>query len=342
MANLSTGGLSKFRRWYTQYKAIHGMEPPQDLMDSYLAAEMEAEQAGQDRSRQISLQEKSLDQTKDYQDKSLAQRDKEFAAGLKQQKDQMKANEQAATVSGVKDLASLGMEGYKVFGNKANSIAPATSSQPISSGFANAPTRGVGGGDGGYGEYSYGEGADLGSGGSMSLGVTDTVPSGSYLGVTDTVDTGTSLGSGATSKFGAGSLGRGIGTAVAGAAIDYSRKPVTEYIQSDSKRYGVEGAKAADISSYIGQGALTGSNFGGLGAGIGAVVGAEYGGAKQAYGLETKKQASEYNKAGGVAALFGITAGQVETEQDSSSIKTAKAVLTGGASKIAKKLKKLF
>jgi hypothetical protein len=370
MANLSASGLSKFRRWYTQYKAIHGMEPPQNLMDSYLAGEMEAESAREASSRQISLQEKSLTQSAEqfgqnlslrereaatgaqqftqnlaqrekeatanteYQNKTLAQREAEVTANLSQREKELKASieqnnmnlsqrdkefllnyelnkdsvknaEQAAMVSGVKDIASLGIEGYKAFGSTRGLTTGLTASK--ASPFVESQS----------GLNVLGSEVNAYDAGGISLS-----------------EAGSS-GIGATRW---GSAAKGLGTLAAAAAIEYTKPAVVDYLSDQN----IEAGKAADVSASIGEGALLGSSFGGIGAAVGAVLGAEKGGFELSSGGEPAFYSEAYNKDAGIAALFGITAGQIESPKDSSSIQTAKAVLTGGFSKIARKLKKWF
>jgi hypothetical protein len=340
-----------------QYKAIHGMEPPQDLMDRYLAGEMESEAAREQQSRQVSLQEKGLAQNAEqfgtnvalrekeaatgvqqfnqnlaqrekeaasnteYQNKTLAQReselraqieqsnanlsqrDKEFLVNYQLNKDALENQEQANMVSGVKDIASLGIEGYKAFGARTPNLT-------------------------------------VGLGASKASPFVESQSGLNVLGseVANYDTGGISLSNTGTSGIGWGSAAKGLGTLAAAAVIDYTKPAVVDYLGSKNE----EAGKAADVSAYIGEGALLGSRFGGIGSAVGAVLGAEKGGFEQSSGGEPAFYSEAYNKDAGVAALFGITAGQIESPQDSNSVQIAKAVLTGGLSKLARKLKKWF
>jgi hypothetical protein len=351
MANLSTAGLSRFRRWYMQYKAINGTEPPTDLMNSYLAAEMEAEAAREQQSRQVSLQERSLDQQKEYQDKSFAQRQLEYNQNLDFQKDQLKANEQASMVSGVKDLASLGMEGYRTFKTPATTTTKPTyelGSPAISTAGAAAPSSSAAGSlYSGYG----------------TTGLDTTAPAidlskysgyGTNAGVTYDSGAGLSGAGSATPK--AGINWGGLGTVAAGVGIGATRQPVTEYI---TDKGGVTAGKAASLSADVGTGWSTGASLGSAlggsaGYGLGGLIGAGIGldmGAHSAMYNEKAIGSKQYGSNLGIGALFGLSSYNVagiskEYNKLSSSKQKVADVLSGGVtkaiSKMNKKLKKLF
>ena len=291
MANLSASGLSNFRRWYTQYKAIHGSEPPSDLMNSYLAGEMESDAAREASSRQISLQEKSLDQQKSYQDRSLEQRAVEFATQTKLTKDANKSAERAATISGVKDLTTLGMEvGTRTGYLGANATrGPMAKTSGISVGNTGASTAGLD-----LAKYSYGasEVGSLGAtSGAVDAGIGASSAANPYVAgaVTEGIgmaDAGSAIDAGNYSLGGTGTAGYnygGLAAAAGGAAIQYSQPAVTNWVGKTAESNAGKGTARtattnADVWASVGKYAAAGYGIGGgVGALVGAGVGAELG-----------------------------------------------------------------
>ena len=291
MANLSASGLSNFRRWYTQYKAIHGSEPPSDLMNSYLAGEMESDAARESSSRQISLQEKSLDQQKSYQDRSLEQRAVEFATQTKLTKDANKSAERAATISGVKDLTTLGMEvGTRTGYLGANATrGPMAKTSGISVGNTGASTAGLD-----LSKYSYGA-SEIGSleatSGAVDAGIGASSAANPYVAgaVTEGIgmaDAGSAIDAGNYSLGGTGTAGYnygGLAAAAGGAAIQYSQPAVTNWVGKTAESNAGKGTARtattnADVWASVGKYAAPGYGIGGgVGALVGAGVGAELG-----------------------------------------------------------------
>jgi len=298
MANLSASGLSNFRRWYTQYKAIHGSEPPSDLMNSYLAGEMESDAARESSSRQISLQEKSLDQQKSYQDqqksyqdRSLEQRAVEFATQTKLTKDANKSAERAATISGVKDLTTLGMEvGTRTGYLGANATrGPLAKTSGISVGNTGASTAGLD-----LSKYSLGA-SEIGSleatSGAVDAGIGASSAANPYVAgaVTEGIgmaDAGSAIDAGNYSLGGTGTAGYnygGLAAAAGGAAIQYSQPAVTNWVGKTAESNAGKGTARtattnADVWASVGKYAAAGYGIGGgVGALVGAGVGAELG-----------------------------------------------------------------
>lgn len=326
MATLSTGGLGKFRKWYTQYKAIHGTEPPQDLMESALSAEMEADMASQDRSRQISLQQRGVE----LNEKEFAQRQAEYAQTLKMNKEKMKNEEQAAMVSGIKDIAGLGLEAKRTF-------SPSTTSPSYSSGISGisaarstpsvAPYSS-------YGTDSFGQGTDTAIDLSRYSGY------GTDAGVSYDAGTPALSQSGGTSGGGINMSGLGTNLAIAAA-----NRYITPALAEKASERNVEAGKSLSVAGGALEGFTAGRSFGPAGMVAGTILGTERAGWRQDnQGGEIFDK--DYNKGAGFASMFGITAGQVEQKKDTQSVKIGKAMMTGGVShiagKIKSKLKKLF
>jgi len=357
MANLSTAGISKFRRWYTQYKAIHGTEPPTDMMDNYLSAEMEADAASQDSSRLRSLQERQVS----LQESAQAQRAAEYAQDLKLRKDALKANDQAAMVSGVKDIVGLGIEAKRagiIGGDTRRTETPSYSGglvvakAPVSDAYsgygvnatpsvnmADAVNKGMGASSG-FG-YQTGTSSGLSDTGS-AIDLSRYSGYGSDAGVSYTdpaLSTTAGTGTGGINWRG---LGTGIGTSL---AIGAANRFITPALQEKAYAENPEAGKSLSVASGALEGFAAGRGLGPAGMIAGTILGTERAGYRQDnQGGEIFDK--DYNKQAGFASMFGITAGQIERKSDTKTVKTAKAILTGGVSHAAgsvfKKLKKLF
>ena len=378
MANLSASGLSNFRRWLTQYKAIHGTEPPSDLMNSYLAGEMESDAAREASSRQISLQEKSLAQSKDYQDRSLDQRAAEFATQTKMQKDANKSAERAATISGVKDLTTLGMEVGKNTGYLGTNATrgPLAKTAGLSLNTAGTANTGLD-----LAKYSYGA-TDIGGGiGAVSTSanpyVAGAVTEG--LGMAETgsgISYGLAEGGGSAFDAGNYSLGGtgtaganygGLAAAAGGAAIQYTQPAVTNWVGKTAESNAGKGTARtattnADVWASVGKYAAAGYGIGGgagalVGAGVGAELGQyEYISGKPVGSNRWTKDVGIGLMAGGLPAsgvaglnkaLFNNNPERIDEAEHRATV----AAATGGGSlilgtknteKIYKKLKKMF
>jgi len=375
MANLSASGLSNFRRWYTQYKAIHGSEPPSDLMNSYLAGEMESDAARESSSRQISLQEKSLDQQKSYQDRSLEQRAVEFATQTKLTKDANKSAERAATISGVKDLTTLGMEvGTRTGYLGANATrGPMAKTSGISVGNTGASTAGLD-----LSKYSLGA-SEIGSleatSGAVDAGIGASSAANPYVAgaVTEGIgmaDAGSAIDAGNYSLGGTGTAGYNyddLAAAIGGAAIQYSQPAVTNWVGKTAESNAGKGTARtattnADVWASVGKYAAAGYGIGGgVGALVGAGVGAELGQYRYISGQEVgsirwTKDVGIGLMAGGLPASGVAGINKAAFNNNPERIKEAEhratvAAATGGGSlilgtknteKIYKKLKNMF
>lgn len=317
-AQLSTGGLRKFRNWYLQHQAITGTNPPDDLVDNYLSAEMEAEMSRADASRSLSMQQK-------YNDEAL-----------KLRKDEINAQSKADTASGIIDIARLGTEvgkntNWYGLGNKLSSGKTATevgfdSSKILSENAPNAWEQAMGTNADVY-KMNFGKGAEEVAG----IGGTPNLASGS--------GEVSSLASGGTNWAGIGGTAARGGIAL---GLEALRNPMSEAAGKTNKELGT----MSNILNSTAQGAVLGSNYGWPGTIVGTVLGTEKGGWEAGNPKSGGMFGEDYNKSAGIASLFGITAGQIETKDDSSTVKVAKAIMTGGMSKITgkikKKLKKLF
>ena len=317
-AQLSTGGLRKFRNWYLQHQAITGMNPPDDLVDNYLSAEMESEMARADASRSLSMQQKYNDEV------------------LKLRKDEINAQSKADTASGIMDIARLGTEvgkntNWYGLGGKLSTGKSATdigfdSSKILSENTPNAWEQSMGTNADVY-KMNFGKGSEEVAG----IGGTPDLASG-----------GGEVGSLAGGGTNWSNIGKGASTAAIGLGLEAVRNPMSEAAGKTNKELGT----MSDITNQALQGFNAGRNFGPVGMIAGTILGTEKGGWEAGNPKGGGMFGEEYNKTAGLASLFGVTAGQIETKNDSSAVKVAKAITTGGMSKIAgkikKKLKKLF
>lgn len=98
MANLDNAGLSRFRRWYDQYRATHGTTPPRNMVSTFLEGEMEASMARSERSQELALRKQALNTQSEIEERRL---------GLLEE--QTKNADKAATVSGIGNIAALGL-----------------------------------------------------------------------------------------------------------------------------------------------------------------------------------------------------------------------------------------
>ena len=97
---MDSAGMARFRRWYNQYMATHGVPPSQDLVTSYLEGELEAEVSARNEAESLRLQEESLQLQREYQDYRISESERAWEA--EQEAAEMAAYGQMA--QGISDL----------------------------------------------------------------------------------------------------------------------------------------------------------------------------------------------------------------------------------------------
>lgn len=102
--NISNSQLIKLRRWYQQYRATHGTNPPASMLNDLYQGEVEANISKANESRRVGLYEKSININKDFNQQRL---------DLEMQR--MDDAKDAARWKGAGDIANLSMEIGKNF-----------------------------------------------------------------------------------------------------------------------------------------------------------------------------------------------------------------------------------
>ena len=230
---ISSAGLSRFRRWYSQYRATHGMNPPRNMVSSFLEAEIEAQTARLDKARMFALEQQRIDVSREQGQRSLELRERELAYGremgekeLGLKREQIEKQDRAAKWSGVGTAVLAAPTAYKLGQAAYDWVLGKMSVRPEMIGEVGAQgTAGVGGtappaiGTMSAGPELIGEAGYYGVGGTFGGGVEGAMPAGATA-------TGATYG-GLTGAEMAGASGYApAGMTTGGSALSYWSGPV--------------------------------------------------------------------------------------------------------------------
>ena len=121
MAQIDNAGLSRFRRWYSQYRATHGTTPPRNMVSSFMQGEIEASIARMDKARELGLRQESLnlqrqgmEYEKDISERRLSLTKEMYEKELGMKEKEIGKQDRAAKWSGIGTAVVAAPTAYKI------------------------------------------------------------------------------------------------------------------------------------------------------------------------------------------------------------------------------------